>query len=145
MTDYMTQKELTRVNLTINYTIFALIATISNICSQVISIQLYSGTYALPVSLIIGTLVGLLIKYQLDKQYIFHYVTDSITHDSKTFFIYTIMGVVTTCIFFAFELSFNYLFKLNSMRYLGGVIGLSIGYFMKYHLDKRFVFLQQGP
>jgi hypothetical protein len=26
------------------------------------------------------------------------------------------------------------------MRYLGGVIGLTIGYLAKYHLDKRFVF-----
>ncbi len=26
------------------------------------------------------------------------------------------------------------------MRYLGGVIGLAIGYLTKYHLDKRYVF-----
>ena len=26
------------------------------------------------------------------------------------------------------------------MRYLGGMIGLAIGYLTKYHLDKRYVF-----
>jgi hypothetical protein len=29
------------------------------------------------------------------------------------------------------------------MRYLGGVIGLAIGYLTKYHLDKRFVFINE--
>ena len=26
------------------------------------------------------------------------------------------------------------------LRYLGGLLGLGIGYWAKYHLDKRFVF-----
>jgi len=26
------------------------------------------------------------------------------------------------------------------MRYVGGVIGLAIGYYVKYQLDKRYVF-----
>lgn len=30
------------------------------------------------------------------------------------------------------------------MRYLGGVLGLAIGYVIKYELDKRFVFRQQA-
>ena len=29
------------------------------------------------------------------------------------------------------------------MRYVGGVIGLAIGYWAKYRLDKRFVFGSQ--
>jgi hypothetical protein len=32
------------------------------------------------------------------------------------------------------------------MRYLGALIGLAIGYWAKYHLDKRFVFrIQAAP
>jgi hypothetical protein len=30
------------------------------------------------------------------------------------------------------------------MRYIGGVLGLSIGYYIKYQLDKRFVFVDKS-
>jgi hypothetical protein len=31
------------------------------------------------------------------------------------------------------------------MRYLGGLIGLAIGYWTKYRLDKRYVFRAADP
>jgi len=31
------------------------------------------------------------------------------------------------------------------MRYLGGAIGLTLGYVIKYRLDKRFVFVTRKP
>ena len=34
----------------------------------------------------------------------------------------------------------HHIFETKEMRYLGGVIGLAIGYLTKYHLDKRYVF-----
>jgi len=54
-----------------------------------------------------------------------------------------VMGVVTTTIFFGFEFGFNYLFQTKELRYLGGIIGLAVGYLLKYNLDKKFVFLQE--
>jgi len=53
------------------------------------------------------------------------------------------MGLATTLIFWGFEFSFHYFFETKEMRYLGGVIGLAIGYLTKYHLDKRFVFRKE--
>lgn len=50
------------------------------------------------------------------------------------------MGVFTTFIFWGVEISFDYFFKNNNAKYLGAVIGLSIGYLIKYFLDKNFVF-----
>ena len=50
------------------------------------------------------------------------------------------MGLGTTAIFWGFEFSFDYLFDLKEMRYFGAVMGLSIGYYLKYKLDKKFVF-----
>ena len=50
------------------------------------------------------------------------------------------MGLVTTVIFWGFEFGFDHLFETREMRYLGGIIGLAIGYYAKYQLDKRFVF-----
>lgn len=54
------------------------------------------------------------------------------------------MGLLTTVIFWGFEFSFYYIFRDPKMRYIGGVVGLSIGYFIKYHLDKRYTF-RSGP
>jgi hypothetical protein len=50
------------------------------------------------------------------------------------------MGLATTVIFWGFEFGFHHIFETKEMRYLGGVIGLAIGYVTKYHLDKRYVF-----
>ena len=123
------------------YTIFAAIATAANIGSQDISLRLYSGMYAVMLSILAGTAVGLFIKYVLDKRYIFRFQTRNAIHDTQTFALYTLMGVITTVIFWGFELGFDYLFDTRGMRYTGGVIGLVIGYYIKYQLDKRYVFV----
>lgn len=127
----------------VNYTIFAILATIANIASQEMSVQLYAGDYAMLISIMVGTGVGLLVKYFLDKKYIFRFQVHSMAHDGQTFVLYTLMGIVTTFVFWGFEFGFDYLFQTRSMRYLGGVIGLAIGYYVKYQLDKRFVFVSQ--
>lgn len=120
------------------YTLFALIATAVNILAQDVVIRLWES--ALLLSVIIGTGAGLVAKYILDKRYIFRFQTRNAAHDGKTFVLYTLMGVLTTVIFWGFEFGFDHLFNSKEMRYLGGVIGLAIGYVIKYQLDKRFVF-----
>jgi hypothetical protein len=54
------------------------------------------------------------------------------------------MGLATTFIFWGFEFGFQHLFETKEMRYLGGIIGLAIGYLTKYQLDKRYVFRAEG-
>jgi len=129
-----------KTKIALMYTIFALFATVANIGSQEIAITLYQGSFAIMLSIFAGTAVGLVLKYWLDKRYIFKYQTKSIQHGSKTFTLYTIMGIVTTFIFWGFELAFDAIYGTKEMRYLGGVIGLAIGYYVKYQLDKRYVF-----
>ncbi|MDD3433169.1 MAG: GtrA family protein [Tepidiphilus sp.] len=126
--------------LAINYTIFALIATAANIGAQDFVIYLYGGAFNILTSVVVGTGVGLVVKYLLDKRYIFRFRARSVTHDTQTFVLYTVMGLVTTAIFWAFEFGFQLIFETKEMRYIGGAIGLGIGYLIKYHLDKRYVF-----
>ena len=126
--------------LAINYAIFALIATAANIGAQDLVIRTYSGAFDILASVIVGTGVGLVVKYILDKRYIFRFRAHSVAHDTQTFALYTVMGLVTTVIFWGFEFGFHHIFETKEMRYLGGVIGLAIGYLTKYHLDKRYVF-----
>ena len=128
------------MKLAIMYTIFAVIATISNIWSQDITFRIYQGPYELWLGIFVGTAVGLVVKYFLDKRYIFQYQTTSIAHGSKTFYLYTLMGIITTMIFWGFEFAFDAIYGTKEMRYLGGIIGLAIGYYVKYQLDKKYVF-----
>lgn len=128
------------MRLAIAYAIFALIATAANIGAQDLVLRGYTGAYDILISVVVGTGIGLVVKYLLDKRYIFRFRARNAVHDSQTFALYTGMGLATTVIFWGFEFGFHYLFGTKEMRYLGGVIGLAIGYVAKYHLDKRFVF-----
>lgn len=124
----------------LRYAIFALISTVVNIMFQYFSFLLYSGILSLYVAMLIGTVAGLVLKYVLDKKYIFFHTSKSKKDDSKKFFLYSLMGVITTFIFWGFEIIFDYMFISENAKYIGAVIGLSIGYVVKYFLDKKFVF-----
>ncbi len=126
--------------LAINYAIFALIATAANVGAQDLVIRTYSGALDILISVIAGTGVGLIVKYLLDKRYIFRFRPRNVAHDTQTFAIYAAMGLATTTIFWGFEFGFHHMFETKEMRYLGAVIGLGVGYLAKYHLDKRYVF-----
>ena len=97
--------------LIIRYTLFAIIATAANIVAQDLVIRSYKGTFDILTSVIIGTGVGLVVKYILDKRYIFSFRARSVAHDTQTFALYTFMGLATTLIFWGFEFSFHHLFE----------------------------------
>ena len=128
------------MKLVLTYALLALVATAANIGAQDLLARLYAGPFALVLAMIAGTAVGLIVKYMLDKRYIFRFRARDLGHDSRTFALYTLMGLATTAIFWSFELGFEHLFASRGMRYLGAVIGLAIGYVVKYYLDKRYVF-----
>ena len=128
------------MKLVVTYVLLALVATAVNIGSQDIVARLYAGPYAIVPAMVAGTAAGLLVKYILDKRYIFRFRARDLGHDTHTFALYSLMGLATTAIFWGFELGFDYLFASRNMRYLGALIGLAIGYVAKYHLDKRYVF-----
>jgi putative flippase GtrA len=128
------------VKLPLTYAFLALVATAVNIGAQDVAIRLYSGPGAVTLSMLFGTAIGLVVKYILDKRYIFLFRARDAAHDTKTFALYTLMGVLTTAIFWGVELTFDHLFGTPGMRYVGAVIGLTIGYVTKYYLDKKYVF-----
>ncbi|MFC1770373.1 GtrA family protein [Candidatus Margulisiibacteriota bacterium] len=130
------------LTLTIKYSIFALVATVFNLLAQSLTLNLFSFfKYNLYFSILMGTGVGLIVKYVLDKKYIFYYATSHIKEDIFKLIIYSLMAVITTLIFWSFELSFWHIFKSSPAKYTGAILGLAIGYFIKYHLDKKFVFV----
>ena len=124
------------------YITFSIIAIISNLIAQEITTVFVQLEYEIFSSILIGTLTGLFVKYLLDKKYIFKYTTKSQTHEFTTFFLYSLMGVITTLLFWITEYTFHLVYETKTMRYVGAIIGLSIGYITKYYLDKRYVFIE---
>lgn len=128
------------MNIVFKYINFAIASTLVNLLFQYISFYFYNGFLSLYVAMFFGTLSGLILKYILDKKYIFYHETKTKKENTKKFLLYSLMGVFTTFIFWVFELGFDYIFGGEIAKYIGATIGLSIGYFVKYQLDKKFVF-----
>ena len=130
---------MSKKKLTFLYILFALIATVGNLGAQRISLSLFDEL-GLTFAIGMGTLIGLIIKYILDKRWIFGDLTVDISDNSRKFALYSAMGVSTTLIFWASETLFWWIWRSDYMREIGAILGLSIGYFIKYHLDRTFVF-----
>lgn len=127
----------------IKYIFFSILSILFNFCCQSISDLLYTGTASFYVSLSIGTLAGLICKYILDKNFIFYHRTINKIDNLKKFTLYGLMGIWTTLIFWCSEIIFHYVFDaIVYSKYIGGLLGLLMGYTIKYHLDKKFVFTQ---
>ena len=129
--------------LAIKYTIFAVISTLFNLLFQYLSFLVYSDFASLYVAMFFGTLAGLIAKYILDKKFIFYHTPADKKDDAKKFALYSFMGVFTTIIFWGTEIAFDTLSQDPNAKYIGAVIGLSIGYVIKYFLDKKYVFIHK--
>lgn len=140
----MSAKPRTAAMIAMLYCLFAGLSTLINVGTQMISMQLYHGPYAIPVSIFVGTVVAMPIRYILDKRYIFSFETRDVSHDGRLFVLYSGMAVLTTLFFWVTEFAFQSLYHTDFMRYVGAVLGLSIGYYMKYRLDRRFVFVDHA-
>jgi len=91
-----------------------------------------------------GTLAGLIAKYVLDKRYIFRYAASHLREDALKFFAYSMTGVLTTILFWGTEIFFASFFNHSQAKYAGACLGLTVGYVMKYFLDKHLVFGRQS-
>jgi len=130
--------------LVIRYAGFAAVATLINLAAQR-GVLWANGEWFFP-AMIAGTGSGLIAKYLLDKRWIFYDVARPAREEGRKFLLYTTTGIGATLLFWGCESAFWFVWQTDAMRELGAVIGLSIGYLVKYNLDRRFVFLNaDGP
>lgn len=133
------------MSLLARYAAFAVVATLANLFTQRIllsQLEFSKGQNgaAFVVALVGGTLVGLILKYMLDKRWIFGDASSGLRAHSRKFTLYSVMGLATTAIFWGSETIFWVLWQTDLMREIGAILGLTIGYVVKYHLDKKYVF-----
>src|SRR6266404_4256720 len=83
----------------LRYALFAVLAILVNLGTQVFVLQFYSGRFALTLALIFGTGTGLVTKYILDKRWIFFDPSIGVAAHGRSFTLYAVTGVLTTAIF----------------------------------------------
>ena len=125
------------------YILFAILATTVNIFFQYLSFLLIEHKYELYIAMLNGTILGMILKYYLDKNFIFYYVKKEF-NNKNIFLLYIFTSIFTTILFWAIELWFSYYVNINYSEYLGALVGLTLGYSLKYLLDKQLVFNNQS-
>lgn len=128
---------LTRSGLIVRYAGFAALATVANLATQRVVLVVVAGEFALLLAIMAGTVCGLAIKYVLDRRWIF---VDCPPASGSQFARYSATGIVTTALFWACEMAFWLISGNHILREIGAVLGLTVGYWVKYRLDRRFVF-----
>lgn len=127
--------------LVLRYSLFAAVAVLANLAAQRMVLFWGEGPVYFALAVFFGTAVGLVVKYMLDKRWIFHDTATGLAAQSRQFSLYTAMGLVTTAIFWGTETAFWLIWQTHFAREAGAVLGLAVGYVVKYHLDRRFVFV----
>jgi len=128
--------------LIIRYMGFAVLATLANLTTQRLVLLTGDAPSIYAAALAAGTLVGLVLKYLLDKRWIFNEPARGLRADAQQFTAYTTMGLVTTAIFWGVETAFWWIWGTDLMREIGAILGLSVGYIAKFFLDRHYVFTQ---
>lgn len=126
--------------LVFRYSAFAILAIICNLLVQRTILLLGDSGLHFSLAVLTGTIVGLVVKYFLDKRWIFYSSGSASNTKPQQFILYSATGVLTTIVFWGMETVFWLVFSTDLMREVGAIIGLTIGYVVKYQLDRRFVF-----
>ena len=122
------------------YAAFAAAAAALNLGTQWAVVLLWPWGLRSLVALAAGTGAGLLLKYVMDKRWIFRFTPPGLGDDVRRFLLYTCTGVATTALFWGVELLSIAVLGTPWARYAGGAVGLCAGYASKYLLDRRLVF-----
>jgi putative flippase GtrA len=126
----------------VRYVIFALLATLANLAAQEIVMRL-TPVAPLTLSILAGTVAGFVLKYVLDKKWVFDDRYGGHREELQKVTLYGAFSVLTTLIFWGFEVAFWTIWRTDLAKYAGAVLGLAIGYAAKFALDRTFVFKER--
>ncbi|MBB3017271.1 putative flippase GtrA [Microvirga lupini] len=126
----------------VRYVLFAVIATLVNLVTQEVVIRIAPAA-PLVLSILMGTATGFILKYVLDKKWVFDDDYDGHRQEVQKITLYGAFSVLTTLVFWGFEVAFWMIWQTDLAKYTGAVIGLAIGYATKFILDRTFVFRER--
>ncbi|MBF2754370.1 MAG: GtrA family protein [Gammaproteobacteria bacterium AqS3] len=126
--------------LAVKYSLFCLLAVLANLATQRAVLFYIPDRPGFIAALICGTAAGLILKFVLDKWWIFSDRELTLRGNSRKFLLYSAMGIPPTLLFWLTESLFWSIWGTHVMREMGAVLGLAAGYVTKYFLDKHYVF-----
>jgi putative flippase GtrA len=126
----------------IRYVVFAGIATLVNLATQEAVVRV-APLSPLALSIVMGTATGFILKYLLDKKWVFDDGYSGHRRELQKITLYGVFSVFTTLVFWSFEVAFWVIWRTDFAKYTGAVIGLAIGYAAKFVLDRAFVFKER--
>jgi putative flippase GtrA len=126
----------------VRYVVFAIIATLVNLITQEIVVGI-APIAPLALSILMGTAAGFILKYVLDKKWVFDDDYGSPRQEVQKITLYGAFSVLTTLVFWGFEVAFWMIWQTDLAKYTGAVLGLAIGYAAKFILDRTFVFKER--
>lgn len=123
----------------LRYAISAVVSVAANLAGQQLTVI---GVLAAPLiaSIIVGTIVGFIVKYVIDKTWTFREPYTTHTAEAHRITLSGFFSVLTTLVFWAFELGFFAIWQTDFAKYTGAILGLSLGYIIKFWLDQRLIF-----
>ncbi len=132
------------VSLTVRYVLFAVISTLANLLTQEAVFRLAPPVAPLALAILAGTVAGFAVKYVLDKRWIFNDGYTGPRDEARKLSLYGLFSVFTTLIFWGFEVLFWTIWGTKTAKYAGAVLGLAIGYAVKFMLDRSYTFRERA-
>jgi putative flippase GtrA len=126
----------------VRYVVFAVIATLANLATQEAVVR-SAPVAPLTLSILMGTAVGFILKYLLDKRWVFDDGYSGHRQELQKITLYGVISVITTLVFWGFEVAFWVIWRTDFAKYAGAVLGLTIGYAAKFVLDRTFIFKER--
>jgi len=123
----------------IRYVVFAVAAALCNLASQEATARLVPSR-PLMASVLVGTGFGFVVKYVLDKRWIFFDDFGGHASEFCKVVAYGLFSIGTTLLFWGLELGAWQVWHTAAARYAGAVVGLALGNWIKYLLDRHYVF-----
>jgi putative flippase GtrA len=133
------RSDLTGLGMFGRYGLFAGLAILANLLAQEITLRLMPGA-PLSLSILVGTATGFVLKYVLDKKWVFDDGYAGHRQELQKITLNGAFSVLTTLVFWGFEIAFWNVWQTDVAKYTGAVLGLCIGYAAKFVLDRSFVF-----
>ena len=127
------------MSIAFRYVLFAILSSLINFAVQELVVRGLPWA-PLMASILAGTAAGFAAKYVLDKNWIFFDSSSSHREEARKVGLYGLFSILTTIVFWSFEIAAWGIWQTDFAKYAGGALGLAIGYVVKYWLDRRFVF-----
>ena len=116
------------------YFLFAFLSSIVNLIGQHIFLNYFENLF---LAVVCGSAAALIFKYVLDSSIVFEGNREI---NLKTFLTYAFIGACITPIIWIVEVTFLNIFGTVFMRDVGALLGIALAYYIKFEIDKRYVF-----